>query len=90
MAQVIGTILNGNNIVAHDATIELEQVAPAGGASDYEGTTTVRPVTGLPYPGTTCALALSDGRHGHIIILSLVYDGKGSLILRFRTSGPLA
>jgi hypothetical protein len=90
LADVIGTIINGSNIVALNAAIVLQQVDPSDVVSDYEGSTTVRPDTDLPLLGTTCALALSDWRNRYIIISSLVYDGKGSLVLRFRTSGPFA
>jgi hypothetical protein len=85
MALVTGTITHGGTIIVKNAAIDLQPTG-APGAHGAHGFCSLPSGVVPPPPGTTCLLALADGRSGEIIISGSSHGPNGTVV-QFATSG---
>jgi hypothetical protein len=86
MSRVIGTVVDGNRVVAKDTLIDLRP--NAGPTMGFFGSFVLGPGDAAPHTGSKCTLTTSDGRSGDILIARISAGSGQSTTVDFQTTGP--
>jgi hypothetical protein len=89
MERVMGTISDGDRVVARDVSILMLEARPPGDVAGWQGQVDWPPDSMPPHPQRFYRLHTADGRTGQVIFIASEGTGKHAPSrLCFRTSGP--
>jgi len=90
MAQLTGTLSDGDKVIVSDVPMVIKPYPPPSGVMGWEGEFVIPQGVNAPNPGRFLQLKTSDGRSGQIVIESMHADSHGRPRIRFQTSGAFA
>ena len=86
MAKMIGTITDGEKIVAKDVPIDLRPAS--GGLQGFAGSIVLGPNDPFLAPGQSYTLTMADGRTGRILVARASTGSAKPTMVEFHTQGP--
>jgi hypothetical protein len=87
MARVIGTISDGDKVLAHGAVIDLRDTGTPGGSKSFAGTFVLPKNVVAPPAGHKYLLAVSDGRSGQVLVKRVRFSSNSPTNVEFVNAG---